>query len=426
MIKINTPPTSFFYKIDMIFLILGLSFLFWPFDIQGISSQIIAIVIISMATIRLHSIILNRKVRKEALFLLPLIPILIIGMYEKNIAENNQYYIFYVYILKIPFFYILTSYIMKYLIENGFFSPLSIISLSAIPFLLFIALQTVSPEIDKLFEHLSYPDTALSFRENKNGGHPWRNLGWNGFLFASDGVSLSFVAIFSLVARYNISGIKNNILFFIEILCLVIAFLAGRSALPVILVYIFLSTFVFNKKSWLIVLPIYIGITFIAYTIFSLFKGFDTVLFWFLEPILTSINAGTLRSNSTSETNETYTNFFTDTNYIDLIFGLGFYNKSNTMYEQIGLVGSDSGYIRLISMNGYIGVFFLISTYFLFVIKAMISYSKSKENRNLIFLLCFYFTFSLVFFYKSEWLYQNFFIFSFFFLYHNIARQDKR
>src|SRR5690606_339894 len=99
------------------------------------------------------------------------------------------------------------------------------------------------------------------------------------------------------------------------------------------------------------------------------------------------------------------------------LVGQGVYFRDNEQYEEMELISSDSGFVRLIYLAGYLGC----TLFVLFWLALFVRIWQRSRHSPLLsrFYLALFTAYGLIFFVKSEWLYQNFFIFYFFLLFHH-------
>ncbi|MGG4775532.1 O-antigen polymerase [Paenalcaligenes sp. Me52] len=361
--------------------------------------------------------------KRDAPILLILLALISITLFS-YLNWEGSFFSFFFYIYKFIIFYFVSLFLIIIIKNNdkNEYYPELILFKSIYIYLFFIILQFSIPDFHIWSFKNFGTEAAFEVIEKNMSGHNLRNLGWNGFLFASDGVAFSFSALFILFYRTSIKNLSTKhklFLFFIEIICIALALISGRSTIPIVLIYFIFYAFssgflsLFLKIFALIVISL---LLFIAYG--------DTILnhpffVWLLEPITSSISHGKLYSNSTDVTNNVYMEFFSGPSACNFLDNFNcYYYKSNNDYYANGLVGADSGFIRLyyaIGLHGFI-IFILMWCYFVF----KISITCLKRKSLYFFLVLIFLIYSLAFFYKSEWLYQNFFIFYFFVLYNSI------
>lgn len=368
----------------------------WPFKVNGVSSQILALLFF------LTSVIINKKIYKpritSKISLLLFSSIILLAFISLFFGHGG--YVFVLYLIKIPVIIYIVNHFVTLMTERGMSITftISLIATSSLIHSLIILLQLLFPEFQKIAIY-NNSEAIKEFFITESGGHFLRYYGVNGFLFASDGISFALFGILLKIIRIN--KIKTNFFFIAaEYSCIIISTIAARSSIPLILLYATLG-------------PIYQGslkkhlTTFItSLFIVSIFSWIalnnldNSFFFWITEPFLSSFRAGTLDSNSL---NETISSYDIKLNILEFLFGIGYYSPSNNDYLNYFLQPSDSGYIRSIYVYGLLG----LSLFIFYSINIHLSNSSNKKHllvKTLIFL------YMLIFFFKSEILYQNSFL----------------
>lgn len=411
------------------YIVVSVCFIVWPFSFGFFYSQIVGMLMLLMLFVLKIHFIFGMKTPKLDVFLYLWGVIILVLALFLSLNSEGEFYLVIFYFIKFILFYIITYIVLCILYSRlkTRFIP-EIILFSAVSLhVLFIIFQITIPVFNNWSFNLFATEAAKITIESNMSGHGFRNYGWNGFLFASDGIAFAFSALFLLTYRRSVHKKilqYEYFIVFIELACIALAAISSRSAIPVILIYL---TLLFYSKNMLVILfklPIVcvlllFGLVFINLEIIN-----DQFLSWFFEPIYSSITRGTLFSNSTAVTNDVYFEFFARHNLEGILSkSKYFYYKSNSDYYFNNYIGADSGFIRTFYALGLYGLVFFLSIWIYFILKYILLFLRFKKT---IFLSTLFFAFySLVFFYKSEWLYQNFFMFYFFVLYHSFYNHER-
>lgn len=400
--------------------ILPLTLILWPFSIGIFNSQIVGVALILLILPSKLSIkkIKFIEISLPAIFwYLLLCFILFISVVFGD--KNSEIIKFIYYIIFIPFIFFLSFLYEGLFHENDNYTDIIKILYTAVPFVLFCTLEILFPSFHEFVAPYTTTEGARHVIESGLSGNSFRNLGWTGFLFADYSVALAFTALGILIFEKK----PNLFSLTFEYLCLFLALIAGRSALPIIFVYIFVSfVYKFNIIRFFSILLI----GFIA-AFYLLDKIGSDFFIWMLEPIYKYMEEGRLSSGSVNETNEQFKDFFSSINDSDFynLLGSGVYFSSNFSYADLNLIAGDSGLTRIYHAVGVLGLFCFLSMWTSIFLK--VSYSLFKKDEYLrdckLFLMIFM-TYGFLFFFKSEWLYQKFFLFISFYFYHRIYRKD--
>lgn len=382
--------------INTVILLFTFFLICWPFSINGYSSQALGILFFLISTIINCKIYKPQNIYSSSTFLLKLI----IFIAALNLSLGQGGYVFALYLIKIPIIIYITNFFIKLISESGISKndAIALIASSAGIHCLIIYLQILFPEIQQLAIDNS-SEAIKNFFQDETGGHSLRYYGINGFLFASDGVTFALFGIILKIIR--ISNNKNNYIFLAtEYSCIILAALAARSALPLIFIYAILnSIYSGNWRNWLINISVLVFPLLIFFWI-ALNNIENSFFYWITEPFISSFESGEIKSNSLDETISTYE---INLSFIELLTGVGYYSPSNEDYLFNSLQPSDSGYIRSIYVYGLIG----LSLFIYYILKENL---KSSSNKRHTFLKSIIIIYMLIFFFKSEFLYQNSFI----------------
>lgn len=411
-------------SIQNLYISISVCFIVWPFSFGFFYSQIFGLLMVFILCIfNIKTLLKTTIPKRDTPLLISLLFLILITIFS-YINWEGSFFSFFFYIYKFIIFYFLSLFLIKILQENNKEKnlPELILFRSVYIYLFFITLQFLIPEFH-LWSFSNFgTDAAFEVIEKNMSGHNLRNLGWNGFLFASDGVAFAFSALFILFYRSSIKSLSTRqqiFLFTIEIICVALALISGRSTIPIVILYFAVYALSSGYLSFLLKLFSLILILAVVFLIFG-----ETILnhpffIWLLEPITSSISQGRLYSNSTDVTNNVYMEFFSGPSACRIFDNFNcYYYKSNNDYYSNGLVGADSGFIRLYYAIGLHGFIIFILMWLYFILKIFITWIKRRSLYC--FLVLVFLIYSLVFFYKSEWLYQNFFIFYFFVLYNSM------
>lgn len=416
---------------------LATAFIVWPFSWSVFSSQIVGACMLlpCLAGFR-HWPAAIRK-----FFGLAWIPYLLLyGILLLHLMQGGEHpglLLFMTYLLKIPALGVLACGAMHTLRRLGF-SPGAVMQV--------FWLAVMLPLVVMLFQLFipSFHEWSIEqlggFRvdhviNGNNQGHPFRFLGLNGFLFASHGVAFAFAALGMLVCRNKTRCHAATYSFFcIEIICLFAALLSGRSSLPLFGIYILASLYLahgLRQRLSLCIAYLVIGVLLALLSRIS--DDGQQLIEWLAEPIQTSLERGTLASASLDITLESYQGLSADKSQHDRkqtisvqtwdllapssLIGQGIYFRDNEQYEDRKLTSSDSGFVRLIYLAGYLGCTLFVLFWLALFVRAW-QRSRYSPLSSRIYLALFT-AYGLIFFVKSEWLYQNFFIFYFFLLFHH-------
>lgn len=437
-----TKPHPICINLTAAWIALATSCIVWPFSWAGFSSQIVGACMLLPCLAGGQ----NWPAAVRKFFGLAWIPYLllcgILFFHLMQGSEHSELLVFIAYMFKIPVLGLLTYGAMHTLQRLGFSSSatMQVFWLAVILPLILMVFQLLIPSFHEWsIEQLGGFRVEQVISGNHHG-HPFRFLGPNGFLFSSHGVAFAFAALGMLVWRSNTGSRAVTYSFLcIEITCLLAALLSGRRALPLIGIYILTSLFLAHSlRQRLSLCLVYVVIGLLLALLPRVSKDGQQLITWLLEPIQTSLERGTLASASLDVTLESYQGLPTNSPQTtsqqpmneqsfsfhagDLVkpsslVGQGVYFRDNEQYEERGLAYSDSGFVRLTYLVGYLGcMLFILFWLLLFVSTWRRSRHSPLLSRTYLTLFTVY---SLIFFVKSEWLYQNFFIFYFFLLFHH-------
>lgn len=394
--------------------LLPLTLLLWPFNIGFISSQIIGFVLIFITVIprfnfrNLNNIHLPVS---ALLFYLSFLFVLIISILFKT--GNSEIFKMLTYVLMFPFLFIL-SFIYLDILKNEYKNNDIIkIFYTVTPFLIFCLVEIIFPNFHSFVSPYVMGDGAKNVYEANAGGNQYRFLGWNGFLFASDSVALAFTALGILIFSSKVSFYSLAI----ELLCIGLSIIAGRSGLPIVFLYLLLAiTYRFNYLRLTLILT-----SAIALTLFILKTKGTYFFIWMLEPVYRYIEYGSFSSGSVNETGIQYENFYNSIEQLSIedVAGKGIYFSQNSSYNTLNLVAGDSGFIRLFHSVGFGGLFLLLF-WISFLLRFLFSYIKSGIEKPLLIFIIIFIAYGFLFFFKSEWLYQKYFIFIVFYFHHKL------
>ncbi|WP_148561878.1 hypothetical protein [Thiopseudomonas alkaliphila] len=279
-------------------------------------------------------------------------------------------------------------------------------------------LEIIFPSFHRYINPYVMTDAAQIVLENNASGNVFRFLGWNGFLFSDYSVALAFTALGVLV--FNVKTTIFSL--FIEFSSIMLALIAGRSGLPIVFVYFLIAVFI--KPSFFRLMLIFLLLSLGTVLILRL-KGIDFFI-WLFEPIYRLIEEGSFSSNSVAETGGQFSDFLSSVSFQDdgVFFGNGIYFSSNDSYFEFNFVSGDSAIIRLYHSIGIFGTAFFLMIWLSMLIKLFFSTVLNHTSYKIY--AVFFVFYGIVFFLKSEWLYQKFYIFILFFLYHSIySRYEK-
>ena len=453
-----------------VWIVIGCALIVWPFTIDNIPSQIVGAVMLMpcLAFVRI------REAMRADLFAAPwvLYGLLLLGL-GAHFAFTEQHtglLLFTVYIIKIPILYVLVLAARDTLIRTGFAREGAhrVIWLAVLVPLAVVVLQLIFPS----FHHWSLVHLG-GFRAtdviNRNAqGHAFRFLGVNGFLFSSHGVAFALTALGLRAFRTTDGATRfTGLLFAIEIACLIMALISGRSALPLVVLYLGVSLYL--ADSWLrrlALLAFFIPLPIVATLVLQQTPEGRNLLHWMVEPAQTSLSRGTVGSLSVDETLESFRGVASTRSTApaprghpaDAMepvpsvlpeppvqtapgratqalaeektkisqaenpwIGQGIYFRHNVDYVAIGMIPSDAGFVRLIQVSGYIGLALFILFWLTFGLRAWFTTGSWREPQRLYLVL--FVGYGMLFFLKSEWLYQNFFVFYFFSIYQYLNRR---
>lgn len=385
--------------------ILPLTFILWPFSVGLFNSQLIGLFFLFGLALFNYNKIKLIKISPFLLFLyISYLLILSISVLLSEYRSESLKIIFYV--LCIPFLYIISFLYVN--IKN-----INLVRMlyAVVPFLVFCLAELIFPPFHEFVHPYFATESAKFVIENGYSGNIFRNIGWSGFLFADYSVALAFTALGLLFFKKK----PNIFSLSIELFCILLSLVAGRSALPVVTIYLILALF-FNINILRISLILIAG-TFIIIYLINNFG--DDFFVWMLEPIYRYIDYGEFVAGSVNETAEQFNEFLKSIEYDFL--GVGVYFSSNYSYYGINLVPGDSGLIRMYHASGLAGLLLFIMIWISIFLKIFFSFLCNMKNdaHYKIFALILL-GYSFLFFYKSEWLYQKFFIFWVFCLYQKI------
>ena len=395
------------------FYLLPLTLIFWPFNIGFINSQVWGVVLILFLT--LYQLKFNKPIKIK----IPWIPFLFYFLFFIFLLVSivtsdgsSEIFKFLFYILMIPFLFV-SSFCYFELLEIGKNDDLEKIFYTVIPFLVFCIIELLSPAFHDFVAPYVASESAQQVVGDNFSGNAFRNLGWTGFLFADYSVAFAFTALGVMIFGKKVNIFSLSIEFF----CILLALIAGRSALPIVFIYVLISlTYALNV--FRVASIIIITSTMVIYLLSTLGGDF---FIWMLEPIYRYIEDGDFSSGSVNETNDQFKNFIDSLSSFNLI-GDGVYFSSNFSYYVKGLAAGDSGIIRVYHAAGGGGVFLFLMFWISLFFNIIFYYLRSaKKNRELLFFFSLFLIYGIVFFYKSEWLYQKFFIFITFYLFHKIS-----
>lgn len=398
--------------------LLPLTLILWPFSIGVFNSQIVG-VFISLVVIFIKNYSNNINFFKfpffSALWYFLLLIILIISIFFQD--ENSEITKFLYYIILIPFLFYFASIYEGFLNKDNNFTDIVKVFYTAVPFVIFCVIELIFPSFREFVGPYFSTEAARHVIESGFSGNSFRNLGWTGFLFADYSVALSFTALGILIFK------KTPTLFslFFEFSCVFLALIAGRSSLPIIFIYIIIS-FVYRFN----LLRIFSQFAIVFFSVIYIFNKYGSYFFiWMLEPFYRYLEEGDFSSGSVNETKVQFEDFFNSINNLDdyNFLGDGVYFSSNFSYAGLNIVAGDSGFIRIYHAVGLIGLLCFLFMWFSILLRVFYSLLKNKEYlvEAKLFLI-FFMLYGFVFFFKSEWLYQKFFIFISFYFYHRIYR----
>ncbi len=396
----------------MIFLfLLPLTFILWPFNIGVLNSQILGLFLIAIALIPKFKIVKKIKLPIFSLFwYLLFISILVLSIVFKE--NDSEILKFLYYSLIIPFLFIASFIYKESLDTKKDNSDIIRILYTVLPFLLFCLIEIISPDFYEFASLHVMTEAAKQTYENNSGGNQFRFLGWSGFLFADYSVALSFTALALLLFNSKVSFLS----IFIELFCIVLSVIAGRSGLPIVVIYLIISLFFrFNYIRFFSILSL--GIIIISYILIIFGEYF---FIWLFEPIYRYIEYGTFYSASANETNMQFKDFLKDISTLNIFGGSGIYFNLNSSYNRLNIISGDSGIIRIYHATGIMGLLFFLFFWLSILLKFCLSYIKNKKYKSYKLFIIFFMVYGFIFFYKSEWLYQKFFIFTVFYFYHKI------
>ncbi|ERS12794.1 hypothetical protein Q668_17305 [Alcanivorax sp. PN-3] len=408
-----------------IYTVIAVAMLVWPFSYELFKSQLVGLILllpIALRTKLSFSIARSMVSWSWAVYLVLFFGVALHLLLGEN---NSELPLFMAYVVKIPIVYCAVNLTYQTLLSSGWSRGQAQCWLWAavvVPLIVTLC-QLLFPS----FHNWSI-DVLGGFRVSDviarhAEGHPFRFFGLNGFLFASHAVAYGFCALALCIVRGQLaSPIIRAGLFLVEMSCLLMALLAGRSALPLVALYVLYSLWV-AKQGRVRFLLVVFYIMFFALAVLILQKSDDgrKYLYWLAEPVLTSIEKGRLASHSVDETLDSYAGISRSEkekgcqSTIKQIVGCGVYFRSNAEYAKVGLVASDSGYVRFIYAVGYLGLGTFIAFLIMILCQVVVGrdwLKKLKENLFCVFFLIYGF----VFLFKSEWMYQNYFVFYYFLL----------
>lgn len=401
--------------------LLPLTLILWPFNIGAFNSQIVGFALFIVIVFFKASIKDLKFVEISLPATLGYFFLLVILFFSVFLGDENSEIIkFFYYIILIPVLFFLAFFYERTL-HNYYHDNNDIVCIfyTAVPFVLFCALEVMFPAFHEFIDPYVTTEGARHVIESGLAGNSFRSLGWTGFLFADYSVALAFTALGILIFK------KKPTLFslFFEFSCVLLALVAGRSSLPIIIFYLVLS---FGYRFNIIRFISLLLISFIS--VFYLLNKFGNNFFiWMLEPIYMYMEEGKLSSGSVNETNEQFKDFFASIRDSDFynILGNGVYFSSNFSYGDLNIVAGDSGLTRIYHAAGVLGIscfLFMWASIFLKVMCSFFQINKYREDCKLFLMI--FMMYGFLFFFKSEWLYQKFFIFISFYFYHKIYRKD--
>lgn len=415
---------------------LATAFIVWPFSWSGFSSQIVGACMLLPCLIKGQHWLDAIKAFWGLAWIPYLLLCCILLLHWVQGDEHPGLLLFLTYMFKIPALGVLVYGGTQTLKRSGFRSgaKMQIFWLAVLLPLLVMLFQLFIPSFNGwIIEQLGGFRVEQVISGN-NHGHPFRFLGLNGFLFASHGVAFAFTALGMLVCRNNIRRPSVTYLFFcIELVCLLAALLSGRSALPLLGIYIIASLyFAHGLRQRLVMCLVYLVIGVLMALLPRVSEDGRQFITWLIEPVQTSLERGTLASASMDITLQSYQGLSNrkpqevdqesfsfhgeDLLKSSSLVGEGVYFRNNAQYEERDLTSSDSGFVRLIYLAGYLGCTLFVLFWLALFVRAW-QFSRYSPWLPRVYLALFT-SYGLVFFVKSEWLYQNFFIFYFFLLFY--------
>lgn len=426
---------------------LAAAFIVWPFSWSVFSSQLAGACMLLPCLARVKYWPASLKTFLGFAWLPYVLLLGILLLHRLHGGDHPGLLLFTAYLIKIP---------LLSLLVIGAFHTLQRTGLKSGAILLVFWLAALLPVLVILFQWLIPSFQLWSIRElggfrvehvinGNNHGHPFRFFGLNGFLFASHGIAFVLTALGMLVTRAALWSRPNTCTIFfylVEFTCLFLALLSGRSALPLIGLYVIVSLYLAqNLRQRLTLFGIYVLLTLLLASLPKFSQDGKQLVEWLIEPLQTSLSRRKLASASFDITIESYQGLPTISSDLaaqkeqaqatestleaepSVLFGQGIYFRNNDNYNAQRLTASDSGFVRLLHVSGYVGC----TLFILFWLALLIRVWKNSRNQatSLRLYLALFVAYGMVFFVKSEWLYQNFFIFYFFVLFHHFDSADQ-
>lgn len=447
---------------------MAVALIVWPFSLASFSSQVAggAMLLPGLLDARVRRAVLRSTYWTGWVPLALLAALLMLHLLagrESGVLPahfNTGLGLFLLYMVKIPLLYLLAGAALLTLQHAGFAPAAAqrIIWLAVLAPLAVVVAQLLSPDFHTWsVAHLG-GFRAAQVLSRQAQGHPFRFLGPNGFLFASHGVAFACTALGLLCFRAGGSRRRwgSVLLTGIEGACLLMAVLSARSALPLVALYLVVR--VACAGHWrrrLAVGLAYVLAVGVLVGAAMLSPGGRQLLSWLTEPVRTSLAEGRLASHSVDDTLDTYEDVaspdgvagrgadrFANNDWL----GHGLYFRDNRNYSGFDLMGSDSGFVRVIYAAGYAGLALFLLFWVgmtahavgtgaggawhgvaakpplgdggLRVVENARRRVGDGHERPVRWFLWVFVAYGLLFFFKSEWLYQNFFAFQFFCLFH--------
>lgn len=452
--------------VAVVWVLAATSMLVWPFSLSIFSSQPVGVAMLAPCLALLFD--RHRHVQKnipwQAWIPLALL-VAIVGSHLLLSTAESELYIFLVYLLKIPLLFALSLGALALLKRVGLSPTCSqvVLWLAVLPPLVVIAAQLASPNFQAWSIAALGGFRANEVIDNEAHGHAFRFLGVNGFLFASHGVAFALTALGLLVFSTRFTIWPSFFFRCVETGCILASLASGRSALPLVLAYILLR--ISFARGWghrLVTCCGYVLFGFMLVQLLQTTTEGRQFVYWLAEPVITSIDRGMVASASMDETlltfrdiagpspiapkEEVQTQASMDEPLLTLrdiavpspiapkeeeqtqfasqrglLIGDGLFFRDNNSYSAFEVSGSDSGVVRIVYASGYVGLALFLLFWIMMFIKAFISTISNYRIAVYSLIFCGY---SVIFFIKSEWMYQNFFIFYFFSLLVSLGNQE--
>lgn len=401
--------------------LLPLTFILWPFSIGFISSQVVGVVLILITTLPKFDFgsLKNIKLPFVATFFYAIfITLLLLAVFFR---ENDSEIIkFLLYVLMVPFLFFISFMYKDILSKKEGDNDIKKVFYTSVPFVIFCLIEVLSPSFHHFVAPYTMTDGARAVLENDAAGNSFRFLGWTGFLFADYSVALAFTAFGLLLFNKKVTFLS----LFIECLCVLLSVVAGRSGFPIVFLYVFFAmTYSFNFFR----VSLLFAVSLISASLILITQG-AYFFIWLFEPFYRYIEYGSFSSGSVNETYTQFEDFFLILRNLSLedFLGRGIYFSNNSSYSSLDLAAGDSGIIRMFYAVGFGGLVLYLLIWFSLLLSSLLSCYKSKRGFNKYKLFVIFFIFyGFLFFLKSEWLYQKFFIFILFYFYHKSYDKSK-